>query len=210
MVFPSLSEFSTVCSDQSKLWLIIAKYMLISSLIFDFKQLDKYLICFTLITTLWNKPERLPIFPRTEKREKKCNFQLYDFVQNPEYFEYLFISWVNKEIHSPLLLVPFYLFQGIVFCQSLMLHGQRRRWRPTPVLLPGESHGRRSPVRLQSMGSWRVGHNWATSLSLFTFMHWRRKWQPTLVFLPGESQGGENLLDCRLWGGTELDTTAAT
>ena len=32
---------------------------------------------------------------------------------------------------------------------------------------------------LQSMGSLRVGHDWATSLSLFTFMHWRRKWQPT-------------------------------
>ena len=30
-----------------------------------------------------------------------------------------------------------------------------------------------------------------TSLSLFTFMHWRRKWQPTPVFLPGESQGRE-------------------
>ena len=45
------------------------------------------------------------------------------------------------------------------------------------------------PGRLQSMGSRRVGHNWATSLSLFTFMHWRRKWQPTPVFLPGESQG---------------------
>ena len=41
---------------------------------------------------------------------------------------------------------------------------------------------------LQSMGSWRVGHDWATSFSLFTFMHWRRKWQPTPVFLPGESQ----------------------
>ena len=37
----------------------------------------------------------------------------------------------------------------------------------------------------------RVGHNWATSFSLFTFMHWRRKWQPTPVFLPGESQGRE-------------------
>ena len=37
----------------------------------------------------------------------------------------------------------------------------------------------------------RVGHDWATSLSLFTFMHWRRKWQPTPVFLPGESQGQE-------------------
>ena len=29
----------------------------------------------------------------------------------------------------------------------------------------------------------------ATSLSPFTFMHWRRKWQPTPLFLPGESQG---------------------
>ena len=47
------------------------------------------------------------------------------------------------------------------------------------------------PGRLQSMGSLRVGHNWVTSLSLFTFMHWRRKWQPTPVFLPGESQGWE-------------------
>ena len=44
------------------------------------------------------------------------------------------------------------------------------------------------PGRLQSMGSLRVGHDWATSLSLFTFIHWRRKWQPTPVFLPGESQ----------------------
>ena len=29
------------------------------------------------------------------------------------------------------------------------------------------------------------GRNWATSLSLFTFIHWRRKWQPTPAFLPG-------------------------
>ena len=43
--------------------------------------------------------------------------------------------------------------------------------------------------RLQSMGSLRVRHDWATSLSLFTFMHWRMKWQPTPVFLLGESQG---------------------
>ena len=45
------------------------------------------------------------------------------------------------------------------------------------------------PARLQSTGSLRVRHDWVTSLSLFTFMHWRRKWQPTPVFLPGESQG---------------------
>ena len=45
------------------------------------------------------------------------------------------------------------------------------------------------PGRLQSMGLLRVRHDWATSLSLFPFMHWRRKWQPTPVLLPGESQG---------------------
>ena len=68
---------------------------------------------------------------------------------------------------------------------------------------------REEPGRLQSMGSLRVGHDWMTSLSLFTFMHWRRKWQPTPVFLPGESRRG-SLVGCSLWGCTELDTTEAT
>ena len=72
-----------------------------------------------------------------------------------------------------------------LFLISMLTH-QRRQWHPTPVLLPGRSHGRR---RLHSMGLLRVRHDWATSLSLFTFMHWRRNWQPTPVFLPGESQG---------------------
>ena len=66
------------------------------------------------------------------------------------------------------------------------------------------------PGRLQTMGSLRVGNFWATSLSVFTFMHWRRKWQPTPVFLPGESQGQQSLVGCRLWGSTELDTTDVT
>ena len=66
------------------------------------------------------------------------------------------------------------------------------------------------PARLQSMGSLRVGHDWETSLSLFTFMPWRRKWQPTPVFLPGESQGRGSLVGCRLWGHTESDTTEVT
>ena len=66
------------------------------------------------------------------------------------------------------------------------------------------------PGRLQSMGSLGVRHDWGTSLSLFTFMHWRRKWQPTPVFLPGESQGWGSLVGCHLWGCTELDMTEAT
>ena len=66
------------------------------------------------------------------------------------------------------------------------------------------------PGRLQSMGLLRVGHDWATSLWLFTLMHWRRKWEPTPVFLPGESQGQWRLVGCRLWGCTESDTTEVT
>ena len=53
-------------------------------------------------------------------------------------------------------------------------------------------------------------HDWATSFSVFTFMHWRRKWQSTPVFLPAESQGWRSLVGCRLWGRTESDTTDMT
>ena len=68
----------------------------------------------------------------------------------------------------------------------------------------------KEPSRLQSMGLLGVGHNWAASPSIFTFMHWRRKWQPAPVFLLGESQGQGSLVDCRLWGHTESDTTEVT
>ena len=66
------------------------------------------------------------------------------------------------------------------------------------------------PGGLQSMGLQRVGHDLATSLSLFTFMHWRRKWQPTPVLLPEESQGQGSLMGYRLWGCTESDMTEVT
>ena len=86
----------------------------------------------------------------------------------------------------------------------------------------GEGNGTRSstlawkipwmekPGRLQSIGSLRVWHDWATSLSLFIFMHSKSKWKPTPVYLPGESQGQWSLVGCRLWGRTELDTTEVT
>ena len=44
----------------------------------------------------------------------------------------------------------------------------RRKWQPTPVLLPGKCHGWRSLVGYSPWGR-RVGHNWATSL--FTSTH---------------------------------------
>ena len=63
------------------------------------------------------------------------------------------------------------------------------------------------PGGLQSMGSLRVGYDWAASLSLFAFMHWRRKWQPTPVFLPGKSHGQRSLIGHSPWGRKESDTT---
>ena len=64
--------------------------------------------------------------------------------------------------------------------KAMATHSSTLAWK-----IPGMAE----PGRLQSMGSRRVRHDWATSLSLFTFMHWRRKWESTPVFLPGESQG---------------------
>ena len=92
-----------------------------------------------------------------------------------------------------------------VFCGSLekemASHSSTLAWK-----IPGMEE----PGGLQSMGSRRVGHDWASSLSLFTFMHWRRKWQPTPVFSPGESQGWGSLVGCCLWGRRESDMTEVT
>ena len=53
---------------------------------------------------------------------------------------------------------------------SMYLFVWRRQWHPTSVLLPGKIPWAEEPGRLQSMGSLRVRHDWATSLSLFTFI----------------------------------------
>ena len=85
---------------------------------------------------------------------------------------------------------------------SLMaLHSSTLAWK-----IPGMEE----PGGLQSMESLKVGHDSATSLSLFTFIHWRRKWQLTPVFLPGESQGRGSLMGCHLWGHIESDMTEVT
>ena len=61
------------------------------------------------------------------------------------------------------------LYVAVCVCSpripDLLSPSRRRQWHPTPVLLPGEPHGRRSlpwaeePGGLQSMGSLRVRHD---------------------------------------------------
>ena len=67
----------------------------------------------------------------------------------------------------------------------MALHSSTLAWK-----IPGTEE----PGMLQSMGSLRVEHDLLTSISLFTFLHWRRQWQPTPVFLPRESQGWGSLV----------------
>ena len=89
------------------------------------------------------------------------------------------------------------------------VRSQRRQWHPTPVLLPGKSHGQKSLVGCSPLGP-KSQSRLSDFTFTFTFMHWRRKWQPTPVFLPGESQGRGSLVGCCLWGRTEWDTTEVT
>ena len=92
-------------------------------------------------------------------------------------------------------------WKGLLDIIKIIMHSNTVAWRIPWMEEPGE---------LQSMGSLRVGQDWAISLSLSTFTHWRRKWQPTPVFLPGEYHGRRSLVGCSPWGRTELDTTEAT
>ena len=75
------------------------------------------------------------------------------------------------------------------FTFTFHFHALEKEMATHSTILAWRIPGTAEPGGLLSMGSHRVGHDWATSLYFFTFMHWRRKWQPTPVFLPGESQG---------------------
>ena len=109
----------------------------------------------------------------------------------------------------PLLVIYLFCFYEHAYSRHLTLVAEKAM-APHSSTLAWKIPWMEEPGRLQSMGSLRVGYDWATSLSLFIFMHWRRKWQPTPVFLPGESQGRGSLVGCHPWGLTESDTTEAT
>ena len=123
--------------------------------------------------------------------------------------------WTTREVPQPLQLIgkdtPLCggFKQPKSRCSTLRASAEKAM-APHSSTLAWQIPWTEEPSGLQFMGSLRVRHDWATSLSLFTLMHWRRKWQPTPEFLPGESQGWGNLMGCHLWGCTESDTTEAT
>ena len=70
-------------------------------------------------------------------------------------------TWASVVAVSGLSSCGFWVLEHRLKCcgaGASLLHGLwRRQWHPTLVLLPGKSHGHRSLVGLQSMGSLGVG-----------------------------------------------------
>ena len=109
--------------------------------------------------------------------------------------DFSFLFWQGKFIQTFDLSTSFFFFPPIVV--------------PTPVLLPGKSHGWRSLV---GCSPWN-----RKELDTTEWLHFRFSLScigegngNPLVFLPGESQGRGSLVGCRLWGRTESDTTEVT
>ena len=90
----------------------------------------------------------------------------------------------------------------------------RRAWQPTPVFLPGESHGQRNlagyshkVTKSQTQLKWLITHA-CTSIFAPTCTHLRRRqWHPTPVLLPRKSHGRRSLVGCSPWGSWKSDTT---
>ena len=103
----------------------------------------------------------------------------------------------------------------------------RRKWHPTPVLLPGESHRRRSLVGYSSRGRKEsdtterlhfhfhpLQYSWASLVAQMVNIclqcgrpgfdpwigkiPWRRKWHPTPVLSPGKFHGWRSLVGSSL------------
>ena len=102
---------------------------------------------------------------------------------------YVSILLLFRSLSATCFLIHFGVPYWFILEKAMAPHSSNPAWKIPWTEEPG---------RLQSMGSRRVRQDWATSLSLFIFMHWRRKWQPTPAFLPGESQGWGSLVGCHL------------
>ena len=109
-----------------------------------------------------------------------------------------FECWIPLHIHTHIYTHTYIVCINIYILEKEMAtHSSTLVWKIPWVEEPG---------RLQSMGSQRVGHDWATSLSFSIVPFGEGNGNP-LQFLPGESHGQRGLVGYSLWGYKELDMT---
>ena len=92
------------------------------------------------------------------------------------FYESPFYCIFSSQFYSLSCLMCVLKFKNYFITLTLSL-SWKRIWPPTPVPLPGKSYGWRGLVGYSPWGR-RVGQDWATSLSLFTFMHCTRNDNP--------------------------------
>ena len=84
------------------------------------------------------------------------------------------------------------------------------QWHPTPVLLPGKSHGWRSLVGCSPRGHWESDMTQWLPTFTFHFHALEKEMATHSSVLAWRIPGTGELVGCRLWGRTELDTTEVT
>ena len=129
---------------------------------------------------------------RVSHLSTRWHVKVYDWVTNT-FTYYLVDKWTNQ-------------------CYLIDIHYntiRRRQWYPTPVLLPGKSHGWR---RLIGCGPWGREQLDTTEQLHFHFSLWctgdgTGTHSSVLAWrIPGTG----SLVGCHLWGRTESDMTEAT
>ena len=101
-----------------------------------------------------------------------------------------------------------YLFSFILFIQYRI--NQTKQWHPTPVLLPGKPHGRRSLVGCSPWGHKESDMTERLHFHFSLSCIGEGNGTPLHYSSLGESQGWGSPVGCRLWGCTESDMTEAT
>ena len=91
--------------------------------------------------------------------------------------------------------------------EMVCILSRRRQWHPTPVLLPGKSHGQRSLVGCSPWGRFESG---TTERLHFHFYALGKEMATHSSILAWRIPGTEEPSGLRLWGHTELDATEVT
>ena len=129
----------------------------------------------------WKKRRKETILEHIGHLVQPRNFNsLSKFLQR---LSFLSSQW-KKQLYETLTIEMIYFILELFLQKAMAPHSSTFTWKIPRTEEPG---------RLQSMGLLRVGHNWKTSLSLFTSVYWRRKWQPTRVLawrIPGMGEPG--------------------
>ena len=90
-----------------------------------------------------------------------CSCYFQGFSQQPHQLTRCIDSYTNTDVSIS---ISHTVLLGLFLVYSFSQ--RRRQWHPTPVPLAWKIPWTEEPVRLQSMGSLRVWHDWATSLSV--------------------------------------------